>query len=96
MSSQSNKATVRRFIEEVWNAGHLAVADGLVHPDYAIPNLGQGPDAVKRNVAAYRERNAVERLINRFKQHRRVATRYEKRAANDRAMLAIAAILLWL
>ena len=30
--------------------------------------------------AAYRERNVVERLINRLKQWRRIATRYEKRA----------------
>ncbi len=46
--------------------------------------------------AAYRERNAVERTINRLKQWRRIATRYEKRATNYRAMLTIAAILLWL
>ena len=46
--------------------------------------------------AAYRERNVVERLINRLNQHRRVATRDEKRAANHQAMLTIAAILLWL
>jgi transposase len=46
--------------------------------------------------ATYRERNVVERLINRLKQHRRIATRYEKRAANYRAMLMLAAILLWL
>ena len=46
--------------------------------------------------AAYRERNVVERLINRLKQWRRVATRYEKRAANYLAMLTVAAILLWL
>jgi transposase len=45
---------------------------------------------------AYRERNVVERLINRLKQWRRVATRYEKRAVNYLAMLSIAAILLWL
>ena len=45
--------------------------------------------------AAYRERNVVEPLINRLKQWRRVATRYEKRAVNYRAMLTIAAILLW-
>ena len=45
---------------------------------------------------AYRERNVVERLINRLKQFRRIATRYEKRAANYSAMLALAAILLWL
>lgn len=46
--------------------------------------------------AAYRARNRVERLINRLKQCRRIATRYEKRAANYHALLTIAAILLWL
>jgi transposase len=45
---------------------------------------------------AYRDRNVVERLINRLKQWRRIATRYEKRAANYLAMLTLAAILLWL
>jgi transposase len=45
---------------------------------------------------AYREHNVVERLINRRKQFRRVATRYEKRAANYHAMLTIVASLLWL
>jgi transposase len=45
---------------------------------------------------AYRERNVVERLINRLKQWRRIATRYEKRAANYAAMLTVAAILFWL
>src|SRR5262245_44019244 len=44
----------------------------------------------------YRTRNQVERLINRLKQFRRVATRYEKCACNYLAMLTIAAIMLWL
>jgi len=44
----------------------------------------------------YRRRNVIERLINRLKQFRRVATRYEKRAENYEAMLTIAAIALWL
>jgi transposase len=38
----------------------------------------------------------VERLINRLKQWRHIATRYEKRAANYLAMLSIAGIVLWL
>jgi transposase len=46
--------------------------------------------------ALYRERNQVERLINRLKQFRRVATRYEKRAANFLAMVTVAALLIWL
>ena len=45
---------------------------------------------------AYRARNRVERLFNRLKQFRRLATRYEKRAVNYLAMLHIAAILIWL
>jgi transposase len=44
----------------------------------------------------YRERNKVERCINRLKQFRRVATRYEKLAVNYLAMVTIAAILMWL
>jgi len=44
----------------------------------------------------YRERNRVERLINRLKECRRVGTRYEKRAANYLAMVTLAAIRIWL
>jgi transposase len=46
--------------------------------------------------AIYRTRNLVERLINRLKHFRRVATRYEKRAENYEAMLKLAAIKIWL
>ena len=46
--------------------------------------------------AADRQRNRIERLINRLKQSRRVATRYEKRAVNYHAMLTIGMIKLWL
>jgi transposase len=46
--------------------------------------------------AIYRERNRVQRLIDRVKQCRRIATRYEKRAARYLAMLTRTAALLWL
>lgn len=44
---------------------------------------------------AYRRRNVVERMINRFKQFRRVATRYDKHAVRYRAFVVLAAIHLW-
>jgi transposase len=46
--------------------------------------------------AIYARRNVVERCINRLKQWRGLATRYEKRAANYRAMVVIASIAIWL
>lgn len=46
--------------------------------------------------AAYRQRNVVERTINRLKQHRAIATRYEKLEATYHALLTIACILCWL
>lgn len=54
MSTESNKAVVRRFIAEVWNAGNFDAADELVHPEYAISGIGTGPDAVRHNVSIYR------------------------------------------
>ena len=48
------------------------------------------------DAAVYARRNVVERCVNRLKQWRGVATRYEKRAANYRAMVIIAALMIWL
>ena len=44
----------------------------------------------------YRERNRVERFFNRLKHCRRIATRYEKLAANYLAMIKLAATRIWL
>ena len=44
----------------------------------------------------YARRNVVERCINRLKQWRGLATRYEKRAANYRALVVLASIVIWL
>ena len=44
----------------------------------------------------YRRRNVVERCVNRLKQWRGIATRFEKRAANYRAVVIIASLIIWL
>jgi transposase len=44
----------------------------------------------------YKERNKVERCIGLFKQFRRVATRYEKKAKNFLGFVVFAAITIWL
>ena len=44
----------------------------------------------------YRARNLVERFFNKIKHCRRVATRYDKLAANYLAFVKLASIRLWL
>jgi transposase len=61
-----------------------------------IPTQAREPRRPRFDREAHRRRNRVERLVNRLKQFRRIATRYEKRAANYAAMLAIGMTLLWL
>jgi transposase len=46
--------------------------------------------------AVYRRRNVVERGINRLKQWRGIATRYDKRGVNYRAMVVVASLMIWL
>ena len=61
-----------------------------------IPTRKDQPRQPDFDKAADRERNRVERLINRLKQYRRIATRYEKRAANYLAMVTLGMTMLWL
>jgi transposase len=64
--------------------------------DSTIPRRSDETRTGPFNRAVYKKRNCVERTINRLKQFRRVATRYEKRAVNFLAMVTLASILLWL
>jgi transposase len=63
---------------------------------YTIPRKRNERQRGRFDRAIYRERNRVERLINRLKHFRRVATRYEKRAVMYHAMVMVACIMLWL
>ena len=44
----------------------------------------------------YRERNLIERFFSKLKHFRRVATRYDKLAANFLAMVQLASMRLWM
>jgi steroid delta-isomerase-like uncharacterized protein len=57
--SESNKNTVRRLVEEVWNKGNLSLADELyaanyTHHDPSTPDAGKGPESEKRRATLYR------------------------------------------
>lgn len=59
------------------------------------------PKANRKNPPAcdfrvYKDRNRIERMFNRLKQFRRVATRYDKTRKSFSAFLALAAAKIWL
>lgn len=56
-------------------------------------SLGGRPPAFDR--AAYKQRNTVERCINKLKQWRGLATRYDKTATICLGGLHVAAIFIW-
>ncbi|MFL5806962.1 MAG: ester cyclase [Roseiflexaceae bacterium] len=59
MTTEQNKAIARRWTEELWGQGQLAVADEIIAPDYVRHDPGDpfpavGPDDVKRIVSMLR------------------------------------------
>ena len=58
------------------------------------------PNPTRKNphpydTAAYRSRNAIERMFCRLKDFRRIATRYDKRADNFLSAVLLAAAVTW-
>lgn len=60
-----------------------------------IPNNPRRINLHPFDAAAYRARNAIERMFSRLKDWRRIATRYDKLATNYASAVAIAAIAMW-
>jgi steroid delta-isomerase-like uncharacterized protein len=60
VSIEENKALVRRWFLEAWNAGNLALADEVIAADYdphPAPTdmpFGRGPEGQKQLIAFYR------------------------------------------
>jgi len=72
----------KKFIDYIENRGAQAV----------IPPRSNLKDQRAFDRHLYKERNLVERFINRIKLVRRVATRYDKTARNFLAFVQVAAI----
>ena len=74
------------FVEKVRISGAIAVIP-------ARKNRLEGRDYDK---TIYKEHHYVERLFQKLKHYRRIATRYEKLARNYMAMLSLVATIIWL
>jgi transposase len=61
-----------------------------------IPNNPSRAQKYPLDMDLYNQRYLIECCFSKLKQFRRIATRYEKTAQNYRAMIALAATILWL
>ena len=97
-------ADVKVSLELLQNEQPLKViADKAYDADWLLLYLdSEGIEAVippktsrlqKRTIdyKAYKQRNVIERTINKLKQYRKIATRYEKTATSFLAMCCLAA-----
>ena len=75
-----------RFIEKIKAGGAVAV----------IPSRKNRIKGRHYHKTIDKERNLVERLFQKLKHYRRIATRYERLARNYMAILSLVATLIWL
>jgi len=99
MSTEQNKTIVRRYWEEVWNQGNLAVVDELIasdfdgHPLPGEPDFGRGPAGQKQLVEMYRTafpdlRMTIEDMTA---EGDRVVVRWTARGTNTGEMMGMPA-----
>jgi transposase len=77
-----------------YSAGRIRLWGRQKHVITMIPRRTNERRTGCFSTSIYRQRNMVERAINRFKQFRRLATRYEKLSESYQIMWLIAAIFL--
>jgi transposase len=68
----------------------------LIERHHAVPNIPYKANRRRKGCFSpvlYRGRNAIERMFCRLKDFRRIATRYDKLAANFLAAVQIAALI---
>ena len=61
-----------------------------------IPPCSDRTEDIPCDFYRYRDRNRIERMFNKLKQFRRIATRYDKTRKSFLAFLNLAAVKLWL
>ena len=96
MSTEENKALMRRLFEEIWNRGNLYLADELVAPDYvdhdsAMPEEVRGIEGFKQFVAMYKAGSSDGRIVveDQVAEGDKVTTRWTAIGTHDGDLFGI-------
>jgi len=79
-----------------YDADYVVEAVGNMGAIVVIPPKSNRKILREYDAILYKERNHIERMFNKLKHFRRIATRYDKTALSFMAFLNLAAIYLWL
>ena len=97
-TTERNKATARRWSEELWSGGNLAVANEIVSPDYVRHDPGdpfpaRGPQDVQRIVTMLRSMlpDLTIHVDEMIAEGDMVASRYTSTATDTRGYMGMPA-----
>lgn len=98
MSTEENKAIVRRINDEVWSEGHLDVIDELIADDFVATVVGapeqiRGPQGFREFVVMYRKAFPDLRLTvdEQFAEGDTVVTRWTATGTNEGELMGMPA-----
>jgi steroid delta-isomerase-like uncharacterized protein len=97
VSVGENKAVARRWVEDLFNAGNLEVADEIIAPDHVhhdptLPDISPGPEGQKQVVNLYRGAftNAHISVEDHLAEGDRVVTRWTSSGTHQSELMGVA------
>ncbi len=82
--------------DKSYDADYVVKASEFIGAEVVIPSKSNRTEVRSFDKDLYKERNLIERMFNKLKIFRRVATRYDKTVAAYLAFVVVAGICLWL
>jgi putative transposase len=82
--------------ERGYDAGYIVAKIEAIGVEAIIPPKSNRQTSREDDSFLYKERNVIERMFNKMKQFRGIATRYGKTSVAFLGFIQLAAVLLWL
>ena len=89
-------SAVAVLADKGYDADYIGEVIKAMEAEIVIPPKSNRKEVRTFDKGLYKERNLIERMFNKIKHFRRVATRYDKTASAYLAFVFLAGIFLWL
>jgi transposase len=85
----------RLIADKAYDTNRLRALLAERNVEAVIPSSARRKPPIPHDQSTYRQRNLIERMFARLNDFRRIATRYDKLAANFLAGIVLAATIIW-